>query len=362
MAAKSSSNSKSDAVPHAFDFLEKKGDGVLPSVVVCFGPDDFLRRRCILRAIEFGGLQADLIRSMDGDDTDWRDVHDELATRSLFDMDGHKVARIRNGDKFVTKYREQLERWIEQGTTDATLLMDVASLPGNTRIYKLVKQHGWLVSCTEAADGELQKWITRWGRSQYGLTLTKPQSETLVQRIGPVCGLIDCELAKLALFADDQGAVSDARVSELVGGWRTETVWNLADAVAEGRVESSLEAIDKLFMAGQSAFGVAAQLSWSLRRYGIAAQLVEQSERLGNKPSLPQALEGAGFRGFELGKAELRLRRIGRQRAKDILSWLVELELQLKGSHSNEDRARLALESFLLKLADLQPSAAGRTA
>jgi DNA polymerase-3 subunit delta len=132
--------------------------------------------------------------------------------------------------------------------------------------------------------------------------------------------------------------------------------------VAEGRVESSLEAIDKLFMAGQSAFGVAAQLSWSLRRYGIAAQLVEQSERLGNKPSLPQALEGAGFRGFELGKAELRLRRIGRQRAKDILSWLVELELQLKGSHSNEDRARLALESFLLKLADLQPSAAGRTA
>jgi DNA polymerase-3 subunit delta len=76
---------------------------------------------------------------------------------------------------------------------------------------------------------------------------------------------------------------------------------------------------------------------------------------LGQRVVFSQILEKAGFRPYEVGKAEARLRRIGRSRAKELLSWLVELELQLKGSHSGEDRARLALEAFLLKLSDLSP-------
>lgn len=364
MAAKASASSKAadskaEGVPHAFAFLEQKEPKALPNVVICFGPDDFLRRRSAMHALELGGVERDLIRTLEGDEAEWREVHDELATRSLFDMDGTKVVRIRNGDKLVTKHRESIERWLESNSTGSCMLLEVQTLPANTRVYKLAKQQGWLIACSEAKDNELQAWVVRWAKAQHGLHLSKSQAEILVQRIGSVCGLIDCELAKLALLADAKGSVSDEKVTELVGGWRTQTVWVLADAVAEGHVESALEAMDKLFMAGQSAFGVAAQLSWSIRRYGVAACLVEQMERMGFQPSLAQALERAGFRSFELSKAEQRLRRIGRHRAKELLSWLVELELQLKGSHGNEDRARLALELFLLQLADLRPATKG---
>jgi DNA polymerase-3 subunit delta len=336
----------------AFDFLDRNANEELPPIVACFGPDDFLRYKSLQHAMQIGQIDPQTVRTFEGDESQWRDLHDELATRSLFDLDGRRVARLRNADSFVTKHRESLERWIEKPSPGATLLLDLRTLAANTNLYKKIKKIGWLISVGEIKDAELAAWIVRWGKKEHGIALTRTQANVLVDRIGPVCGLIDCELAKLALFADPKGTVSDARVDELVGGWRTQTVWNLADSIADGKIGNAIQQIDKLIMAGQSVFGIAAQLSWSLRRFGIATRYLEQLERIGQKPSLQQALLAAGFRNHELSKAESSIRRIGRPRARELLCWLLDLELQLKGSHSNEDRGRLAMETFLWKLAD----------
>jgi DNA polymerase-3 subunit delta len=173
----------------------------------------------------------------------------------------------------------------------------------------------------------------------------------ITDRIGFIGGLVECELAKLALFAGEGGEVSDQRVDELVGGWRTQTVWQLSDWIADGEIAKALGLVDKLVMAGQSPVGIAAQLSWSLRRFGMAAYAFEQAERVQTgKPDFSRVLMDAGFRYGEVDKATRRLRRIGRTRAKKLLSWLVDLEGRLKGSHSQDDRARFALEEFILRL------------
>jgi DNA polymerase-3 subunit delta len=347
-------------IPHAFEILEGKGPSSIPAVIGCFGTDDFLRRTCIDHLLGVAQLEEESIRSFDSDEASWRDVHDQLATRSLFDAAGGRVAVVRNADKFLSKYREPIEKWIEGSFEDCTLILDIQTLPANTRIYQLIGKRGLLVKCTPPQksgwgnppdDKAMQRWVENWGESKHRVKLTPRQSSILVERIGAVCGLIDSELAKLALFADATGSVSDGRVDELVGGWRTQTAWEVADAIAEGKVAVALEQIEKLVHAGQSALGLAAQLCWSLRRFGVAAQIVEQSESVGQKIPLGVALERAGFNRYDLPKAEGRLRRIGRVRAKRLLNELVELELMLKGSHSNEYRARFALESMILRMA-----------
>jgi len=362
MAANASSKPLGrDTLIGAFAFLEHQESSELPPVIACFGSDDFLRQQSFQHALALGKLDASTLRTFEGEDAQWRDLNDELATRSLFDLDGKRAARVRNADPFVSKHREALERWVEHPAGGATLFLDLRSLAANTNLYKRIKKQGWLIATGDPKDAELADWLLRWAKSHHSLSLTRTQANVLVDRIGPICGLIDCELAKLALFADQQGLVSDARVDELVGGWRTQTVWELGDFIAEGKINDAMQQVDKLVMAGQQVVGIAAQLSWSLRRYGTAARIIEQSERLGRKPMLQQALQQAGFRTYELTKAEQRLRRIGRGRARDLLSWLLDLELQLKGSHSSEDRARLALETLLLKLADY-PATSSRIA
>ncbi len=358
MAVKTAAEKPTPIVP-VFELLESKIALPLPAVVACFGTDDFLRRTAINHIITLSGINAETIRSFDGETDPWRDIHDELATRSLFDDGGTKVAIVRNGDKFVTKSREQLERWTEQAAVSTCLILELQTLAANTTLYKLIAKKGKLVKCTPPQKSSwgnppdekaIQKWVAVWASSKHALTLTEKQSALIVDRIGGVCGLIDCEIAKLALFAESNGKVTDKRVSELVGGWRTQTAWELSDAIADGQVAVAIEQLDKLLTAGQNAVGLMAQVSWSLRRYGLAAKLVEQSERVDSKITLAIALERAGFNRFDVAKAETRLKRIGRPRARELITWLVELELKLKGSHSNDHRSRLALESLIMKL------------
>jgi DNA polymerase III subunit delta len=326
MAAKTASEktpSKS-ASTHVFEFLNSPVSLPLPPIIACFGADDFLRRTAIHYWMANSNLDMDTIRSFDGDEDGWREVHDELATRSLFDMGGDRLVVVRSADKFVSKNRDPLERWAEVAAPQSTLLLELQTLAANTKLYKLIAKNGILIGCTPPQKSSwgnppdekaLQHWTEAWAHSKHGLKLTAKQSTLIVERIGAVCGLIDCELAKLALFAESTGQVSDQCVSELVGGWRTQTAWELADAIADGKVALAIEQLDKLLNAGQNAVGLLAQLSWSLRRYGLAAQIVEQSERVGGKITLPAALERAGFNRFDGAKAEARLKRIGRARA-----------------------------------------------
>jgi hypothetical protein len=43
---------------------------------------------------------------------------------------------------------------------------------------------------------------------------------------------------------------------------------------------------------------------------------------------------------------------MGLRRASKLLDWLLELDLKIKGSHSNQARAMFALEELCLKFSD----------
>ncbi|MEY2613326.1 MAG: hypothetical protein RL069_2138 [Planctomycetota bacterium] len=364
MAAKSTEKTKDSVVLDSIEFLlgnklpdtpegyESPSEVVVPRVAFSIGPDEFLRREVIEHLLVLMKFDSLAVTRFDGEEVKWADIHDELATRSLFDTGGPKCAFVRKADDFISKNRDSIEHWIEKGPAGSILLLEVQSLPSNQKIYRSAQKYGWLIGQDkDPSDAYIRKWIAGWGKRRHGLKLTAEQVNLITDRIGFIGGLVECELAKLALFAGDGGEVSDQRVDELVGGWRTQTVWQLSDWIADGEIAKALGLVDKLVMAGQSPVGIAAQLSWSLRRFGMAAYAFEQAERVQTgKPDFSRVLMDAGFRYGEVDKATRRLRRIGRTRAKKLLSWLVDLEGRLKGSHSQDDRARFALEEFILRL------------
>ena len=364
MAAKSTEKTKDSVVLDSIEFLlgnklpdtpegyESPSEVVVPRVAFSIGPDEFLRREVIEHLLVLMKFDSLAVTRFDGEEVKWADIHDELATRSLFDTGGPKCAFVRKADDFISKNRDSIEHWIEKGPAGSILLLEVQSLPSNQKIYRSAQKYGWLIGQDkDPSDAYIRKWIAGWGKRRHGLKLTADQVNLITDRIGFIGGLVECELAKLALFAGEGGEVSDQRVDELVGGWRTQTVWQLSDWIADGEIAKALGLVDKLVMAGQSPVGIAAQLSWSLRRFGMAAYAFEQAERVQTvKPDFSRVLMDAGFRYGEVDKATRRLRRIGRTRAKKLLSWLVDLEGRLKGSHSQDDRARFALEEFILRL------------
>lgn len=337
--------------------MQQKLPGKLPGVIVLLGDESFLRSETLDAIAKLANLNLEEIRTFDGEQCQWASVHDELATMSLFETDAVRVAIVSDADTLVTKARPQLEKWCESPADGSVLIMQVETLAATTKLYKIVAKHGWLIGCTlpPAARGkghdesELKKWIGEWAQSRHSLKLKATQCKLILDAVGPICGLLHQELAKLALYASDSGVIADDMIRAHVGSWSTRTMWEIADAIMDGKIADAMLQLERVFSGGQQAAGVIPQISWSLRRYGNAAQLVLQSRRHGGQMTAEEAVKQCGFWGNDLALAPQRLRRLGLVRASKLLDWLIELDLKIKGSHSNSDRAIFALEELCLR-------------
>jgi len=343
----------------ALDYLAKPDK--YPPLPVCavFGDESFLRRQAILclRGAVLGGDEGDFsFNTFEGRGALFRDVHEVLSTVAMFG-DGRRLVVVDDADEFVTRCRAQLENYVARPSRNGVLVLDLNSLPGNTRLYKSIAASGRLIECKAPTPARLGKWISEWGKQHHHIVLPPPAAETLIELIGPELGLLDQELAKLALMADNDHKITPELVGRAVGGWRTKTTWEMLDAALDGNVREAMLQLDRLLASGEQPIGLLGQISASLRRFAVATRLVVQSETAGRRVNLRNALEQAGIRSFVLQKAERQLRQLGRQRGAQLYRRLLQADLDLKGESAMPPR--LILERLILRLAAPQ-SAVGK--
>ena len=359
---------------HVFDLLDKPLAKVPTGVCAIFGGERFLKRL----AVEY------LVQSIGGDDPDfaasqydsqtagsvgWADVHDELSTRSLFGGDGPRIVIVDHADSFVKENRERIEQYVGASASNGLLILIVDSWASNTRLYKAIKKSGTQVKCdapTKSArskqtdEKRTAQWLVARANETYEFQLPIGGAQNLIQVTDCEFGRMDQELQKLALYADKKGKVDQKTIKTVVGGWRSRTMWEAIDAAVEGDAGNAIQLLDQLLRSGEHPLALFGQLSWSLRRYATATELVMRDLRSGKKPNLPGAIKEAGFRawGGEIDSAQARIRQLGRERAGLMLDWLLEADLALKRSHSKPERGRLVLEKLFVKMAkELGPQA-----
>jgi DNA polymerase-3 subunit delta len=340
----------------------------LAGVCVLFGDEPFLKRLAMqeVRKLVVGDDRDVPVTTHDCEEAmpQWRDVADDLATVSLFGGGSPRLVVLERADAFVTANRQRLEDYVAKPKSSGVLLLEVDDWPANTRLYKAVDQSGLQINCrpperqqgkTKSLDeGAVVKWIVGWGKTQHQVALDKEAAQLLLDLTGPSFGVLDQDLAKLALFVKTGQKVTAELVQQIVGGWRTKTTWDLVDAAAAGDAGEALVQLDRLLQSGEHALALVGSISWSLRRYASATRVFQQAERRGERIGLKEALTQAGVRDWPFGalaKGEERLKQLGRQRAGKLYRWLLELDLSLKGTHSADDRARWALEQLILRMA-----------
>ena len=359
---------------HVFDFLEATDSPSVPSVCAVFGDEPFLKRLVLKRArqLVLNDDEEDIPFSLlDGNAAQWRDVIDELCTVSLFGGGGTRLVVVEQADDFVSQNRTQLEDYAAEPRSSGVLILEVGTWASNTRLYKAIDKSGLQIDCrapqkkagnrSVVDEGRIRKWLTEWSKVQHNVSL-QPQAVSLLLEIEEnEFGMLDQDLAKLALYVEPGGKISPEMVRDIVGGWRTKTTWDLIDAAVDGDAGEALRQLHRLLHAGDHPVALFGQISWSLRRFAAATRIYQRGEQIGQKISLPDALEQAGFRKWPreaIANAQRQITQIGRERAGKIYRWLLEADLALKGSHSNPDRARFVLERLLLRMSNQLPKAA----
>ena len=134
---------------HALDYLFQAEKYPPRPVSAIFGDESFLRRQALLKLREavLGREEGSFsFTALEGDNAELRNVLDELATVAMFGGVKRLVV-VEQADDFVSRYRQQLEDYVQRPSRTGVLVLDLDSFPSNTRLHKLIAADGLAIDC-----------------------------------------------------------------------------------------------------------------------------------------------------------------------------------------------------------------------
>lgn len=333
---------------HAVEFLQNPDTHPPGALVVLVGNESYLKQQVLnaVRQVVLGAEADDMgLVRFAGDDVELKDVTDELLTISMWG--GPKLVYVESAADFVSKYRSGLESYVAKPARSGLLVLDVKSWPGNTRIAKAVAKTGLKVECSELKGVALRNWLVQTAAEGYEKQLSRDAAALMLERAGSELALLDRELAKLASYVGERARIGVDDVRALVGGWKTDTTWQMLDAVRDGRIAEALVCLEKLLRAGEPAIKILGGINFVFRKFATATEL----SRTGT--NLNSALKQAGILPFAVAPASNYLRRIGRPAAERIYRQLTTADEDLKGRSTLDEKT--ILERLLIELSGVQP-------
>ena len=200
----------------------------LKPVYALVGDDSFIQLQKLSELLR--QLPADVQRvDVEGERAELAEVLDELRSFAMFG--GEKIVVVRNADEFVSRFREQLEKYVAAPSNSATLVLRLSSLPGNQRIHKLIAKIGAVEKCEPPKDASI--WIARQARDVHKINLSNDAVRLIADLLGNDLGRIDNELAKLAIQCKGP-KIGVADISGTVAFQREQEMWEMTNAVAMG--------------------------------------------------------------------------------------------------------------------------------
>ena len=330
-------------------FLSKKSIELRPLFVVA-GDEAFLKRLVLRRLREVAlGEDGDpatitsyaLEQGRSG--PTFAAVWDELESAPFFSK--RRVIVIESADDFVSDHRGLLEKKIDKNLLPATgvLILEVKTWASNTRLAKMIDDSSTII-CKSPQAFRLPQWAAEWAGSAYGKKLSMEAAQLLIEMVEPELGLIDQELAKLAVYVGDRATITAEDVDTLVGNNRAANTWKIFDLIGAGDSDSALRLLQRLLQQGEDPMKLVGALMFQLRKLGQATYLAVIEKR-----PMPTALKDAGIAPFGLESAHKQLQHLTRERALRLYDELIALNMDLRGN-SPLDPASL-LERFILRLA-----------
>ena len=331
---------------HALDLLQDPGRQPVVPVYAIFGGDHYLVRESIAAVTRTVFPEADAepaVTRFAGPQAILAGVLDELFTLPFFSR--RRLVLVEEADTFVTRYRKELEGYVEAPSSSGFLILQVKQWTATTRLAKQVEKVGLAIDCSVLPEKQAPRvlsWLTEYARSRCDAQIEPAAAHLLLELVGLEIGILASEVEKLAVYAGESKRIERGDVARMVGAGRVETVWKALDAVTTGHARMALELLDHLLAAGESPVLLLAGMSASLLKVHHAGRL--RAARL----PLDEACRTAGIPPFAIEKTGRQHAHLGPRRVDRLPATLLRADLDLKGGSSAEPR--VVLERLLVGL------------
>ncbi|MBI9016455.1 MAG: DNA polymerase III subunit delta [Phycisphaerae bacterium] len=208
------------------------------------------------------------------------------ALRTLPFLAERRIVVIKQADSFITKYRGELEQYLEKPAETGVLVMLADSFPATTRLAKATKKIGKIIKTAPASMRELPGFLAQYATEKHELSLSSNCASMLIELVGQDSGVLLSEIDKIAAFVKGPGShinmIKPKDIQEIVGDNKLHTVFNVIDAMTVGKTGLALEHLDKMLNQNKDAeFSAVGALAWHFRRLYDARVLLDQGHPAG---------------------------------------------------------------------------------
>jgi DNA polymerase-3 subunit delta len=309
------------------------GAGTLRSAYLVAGEEALLRDDAV------GAISAAVLA---GADADWNlDRLDGAATTPAALLDAARTLPVMAERRLLVLRHPEEARGAALADALADLLPELAAGSRSVLVVvaarvdsraRWVKAFGDARVVCEAPQRarELAAFVREEG-SRQGVSFERGAAELLAERVGPQLLMLRQEIAKAALVAGADGVVTRAAIERLGADVAEQPIWDLTDAIGEGRGGDALYLLERLLAAGAPAPVVLASLASHFRRL----LRLRSGGRVAGPP-------------FVQRKLESQARRYAERRLVGALRAIHQTDLALKGEGGL--RPALALERLVIGL------------
>lgn len=271
-----------------------------------------------------------------------------------------RLVIARNVDRMSAREQDTLAEYLDR-PNEATTLVLVAHIPraGEQRdqkalkkiegsaLYKKANERGRVLKFTMGTRGRQQK-VTDWVTDQFkrrGKRIEPAARDLLIENVGvELRDLLDA-IERVCLYSADVDVVKREQVSQVVRPAADQGVFELIDAVAERRRDTSLFLLNRLVRQGESPHRLFSLLLGQFR-------LIARCKSLATN-NAPDEIAGVlGVPQFRAGKALRQSRRFSAERLRAVFGEFAEAQLEMHSSKYLDERdyQTHVLEMLIVKI------------
>jgi len=224
-------------------------------VYVLHGPDDYLRRqhrREIVQALLPDGQTELAVVHLDAS-AELSEVLDELRTAPF--LAPRRIVIITDADKFVTRHRAALEKYLAGPAPAGSLILIVNTWQPRWKLAALAARVGEVIDCSPPSPASLPRWIVRVAEAR-GKRISGDDAALLAAWVGNDLARLDGEIEKLALYVGSRRTITGEDLAAVVAAAAGPVAFALTNALAAGDPAAALAALDDLMTQPGEAYRV----------------------------------------------------------------------------------------------------------
>ncbi len=296
--------------------IDKLTDKKLQPAYLIHGPERFLIHRAlekIKRVVLDHPMGKFNLHELKAQDTSGEAV---VQIASQIPMMSTKcLVIVEDAHKLSADSAKALDIYLGNPSPTTCLVLVGDTFDARRGLTKTAKQNDWLVESPLLRESDIAPFL-KWSAKVKTVQLTETALSMIAAAVGPDCGALEDAVERLGLFAGPGKTVDENDVAEVITAVRHHSVFELVDAVGQGRSDKAFRLLANLLRNREEPIALNAMLARHIRQLlkvrihlHLGTDEREFAGLVGAPPFMVKKLiaQARGFRGATLEQALLRL-------------------------------------------------------